>query len=179
MKLGHKWKTLSHISVRNSRLCNCILNTVGTSAGQNLEKKYFKYYFKKFWSEGTTFPSVSRYFPEFLDRQRILLRLFSGCCSTCTMQALGLSCVFALWLSSHVSVHANQPIMFRNPDPFSDTKIEDGLSERWLPSYDYSGIFPGKGKCRLYIFYVHHKWFSHSKRSFSSNTNIQTDERTK
>lgn len=155
MKLGHKWKTLSHISVRNSLLCNCIPNTVGTSAGQNLEKKYFKYYSKKFWSEGTTFPSVSRYFPEFLGLYRILLRSFSGCCSTCTMRVLGLSCVFALWLSSHVSVRALQPIMFRNPVPFSATEIKDELSERWIPSYNYTRIFPGKGKCKLYIFYVH------------------------
>lgn len=156
MKLGHKWKTLSHISVRNSRLCNCIPNTVGTFAGQNLEKKYLKYYFNKLWSEGTTFPSVSPYFLEFLRLHRILLRLFSGCCSTCTMQVLGLSCVFALWLSCHVSVYAHQPIILRNTDPFSDTNIDDELSERWLLSYDYTRIFPGKGKCRLYIFYVHH-----------------------
>lgn len=66
-----------------------------------------------------------------------------------------MSCVLALWLSSRVSVRAHQPIMFRNPDPFSATEIKDGLSERWIPSYNYTRIFLGKGKCRLYIFYVH------------------------
>ncbi|XP_060824214.1 phospholipase A2-like [Bombus pascuorum] len=63
------------------------------------------------------------------------------------MQVLGLSCVFALWLSCHVSVYAHQPIILRNTDPFSDTNIDDELSERWLLSYDYTRIFPGTLWC--------------------------------
>ncbi|XP_033180239.1 phospholipase A2-like isoform X2 [Bombus impatiens] len=65
------------------------------------------------------------------------------------MRVLGLSCVFALWLSSHVSVRALQPIMFRNPVPFSATEIKDGLSERWIPSYNYTRIFPDTLWCGI------------------------------